>query len=798
MTYKKENLGVDATTSEDLNFNKLEAYVKENTNPLNNELQGNSAPWEKQSKGIPLNFDRRSIQSAPVYTDPTDALLEFTKVLEQAGLIMTGLPDASGKIIRTKTVDGKGKDGWYVCFSGEIFGGAYGNFKTGLEGKWSSVEPHSMSAAQIAEHQRKMKVAKEQSEKVQQAIYEEAAKEASQIWNSGKIVHEFPYLSKKKLSAAVHLSQSEGNYYGCMMLPLYDEYGDISSLQFIKGNGEKRFLTGGRKRGCYHLIEGEIDAIYVCEGWATGQTLNLATGSTIAVAFDSGNLLPVTENVRAKFPNSSLVIAGDDDHEKDVNVGRTKAEAVAATLGLRAVFPDCSVGESDFNDIGVERTKKAIEYRPKVYKHAQSNNSMPSNLLNPPGILREIVNYYNATARAPQPGFAVQTALALGSLICARRFRSTKGNFTSMYFLNVAKSGTGKEHVKTCLDNLLEACGKSGLMNGSGYTSAGAIFSSLLRTPRHLTIIDEFGRYLSASNSKGNSSYQEANTQLMEAIGRLDGTMRPSSYSTMTLTKDKVQEMVDRKIRNPAITLTALTTPSTFLESISSNNVSDGFLGRFIVHISNQERVVHDDKDWVDVPQAIVDWSDALDNRFPMQSPEVPEDSPAFAELSFDQKSMQILQEFDQERVDLCNKLESVGLEALPGRSKEMAMRMAMIVALAEDPQAIIVGTASTSWAIQYVRFALQEVIKLTKYHVADSIYEKEYKKVLDVIRSAGGNGINRGNLLKRAPLRSLNKKQREEILSDLQDRGLIRLEDRKLPQGGRPTTAYYSIELDD
>lgn len=52
MTYKKENLGVDATTSEDLNFNKLEAYVKENTNPLNNELQGNSALFMHDVKNL--------------------------------------------------------------------------------------------------------------------------------------------------------------------------------------------------------------------------------------------------------------------------------------------------------------------------------------------------------------------------------------------------------------------------------------------------------------------------------------------------------------------------------------------------------------------------------------------------------------------------------------------------------------------------------------------------------------------------------------------------------------------------
>ena len=371
--------------------------------------------------------------------------MDFTKVLSDAGMIISGLPDTSGKINRLSTTTDKGRErsGWYVAFDGEVFGAAYGNFKTGEQGKWSSVERHSMTAAQIAEHQRQVNLAKEQREVEQNEIYKQSAKKAAAIIAGARKEDQHGYLEKKKIAGAATV------HAGCIAIPAIDADGEISTIQFISENGDKKFLAGGKKAGCFHLIDGNSKTVYVCEGWATGKTINEATGNAVAVAFDSGNLMPATETVRAKFPNSSLIIAGDDDHEKDVNVGRSKAEACAQALGLMCVFPDVELGETDFNDIGVERTKKSLNEKPEAFEEKQSLDNMPPHLLNPDGILADIVNYYNSTARAPQHGFAVQVSLAVESLLLGRRFKTTKNNFSSMYFLNVAKSGTGKEHIKT-------------------------------------------------------------------------------------------------------------------------------------------------------------------------------------------------------------------------------------------------------------------------------------------------------------------------------------------------------------
>ena len=119
-----------------------------------------------------------------------------------------------------------------------------------------------------------------------------------------------------------------------------DVDGELHSLQFILPDGGKRFLTGGRKRGCYYGIGRPAGALCICEGYATAASIYEATGYATACAFDAGNLLPVAEALRAKFPRLSLVIAADNDSEAAGNPGLTAATAAARAVGAAVAVPD--------------------------------------------------------------------------------------------------------------------------------------------------------------------------------------------------------------------------------------------------------------------------------------------------------------------------------------------------------------------------------------------------------------------------------------------------------------------------
>jgi putative DNA primase/helicase len=97
-------------------------------------------------------------------------------------------------------------------------------------------------------------------------------------------------------------------------------------------DGRKIFLTGGRKRGCYFAIGRPADVLCVCEGYATAASIFEATEYATAVAFDAGNLEPVALALRAKFPDTRIVICADNDIHTSGNPGLTAATRAAAAV----------------------------------------------------------------------------------------------------------------------------------------------------------------------------------------------------------------------------------------------------------------------------------------------------------------------------------------------------------------------------------------------------------------------------------------------------------------------------------
>ena len=125
-----------------------------------------------------------------------------------------------------------------------------------------------------------------------------------------------------------------------LLVPARDEAGALGTLQFIGPDGVKRFLTGGRIRGCYCAIGRPGDCLLLAEGYATAATIFEATGCAVAVAFNAGNLLPVAQALRRKFPALRLVVCADDDAGTPGNPGLTHARAAARAVGGDVVAPD--------------------------------------------------------------------------------------------------------------------------------------------------------------------------------------------------------------------------------------------------------------------------------------------------------------------------------------------------------------------------------------------------------------------------------------------------------------------------
>lgn len=129
---------------------------------------------------------------------------------------------------------------------------------------------------------------------------------------------------------------------GVAVVPLRDIDGRIYNAQLIQENGRKYFFAEAPTSGLFHLI-GEPEQGHVmaeAEGFATGETIHLATGWPVFVAFYAHNLLSVARKIKAHYQPSKLIVCGDDDSHSKVNAGRKAANEVSKELGAIPVFPN--------------------------------------------------------------------------------------------------------------------------------------------------------------------------------------------------------------------------------------------------------------------------------------------------------------------------------------------------------------------------------------------------------------------------------------------------------------------------
>jgi putative DNA primase/helicase len=204
-----------------------------------------------------------------------------------------------------------------------------------------------------------------------------------------KLAHTHDYLRRKGIAhldlGLTVVSQSDTSIRGIpeghvLIVPMRDYAGVLHSVEAIAGNGDKRFLKGGRTAGCFFPIgdDGALVTVLVCEGLATGASLYEATGLPVVVCFSCGNMAAVARIFAQR--GSRVVVCGDDDWSKPKlgksNVGKESAIALHKELKRRPggdhalalpEFPGVERFDdhTDFNDsaraCGLDAVRNVIE-----------------------------------------------------------------------------------------------------------------------------------------------------------------------------------------------------------------------------------------------------------------------------------------------------------------------------------------------------------------------------------------------------------------------------------------------------
>ena len=283
-----------------------------------------------------------------------DVIDEFKSALRQAGIDDPSDLLADGQLHRCDAIYRRGKhDACYLLHLDGIAAGGFQNWRDGQGWQdWCANIGRTLTTAEQVAQREIINAARQQREADDKQRKAEARERASLLLAKADQCIAHLYLTRK--GVAPHgIKQTDDR----LAIPMRDVDDVLHSLQFIDRQGNKRFLTGGRKRGCFHLIGNHDPAgvMLIAEGYATGATLYEVTGYPLAVSFDAGNLKPVAQALRAKYPDLKIVICADDDYLTAGNPGITCANEAAQAVGGKVAVPRFGSnrpdGATDFNDL---------------------------------------------------------------------------------------------------------------------------------------------------------------------------------------------------------------------------------------------------------------------------------------------------------------------------------------------------------------------------------------------------------------------------------------------------------------
>nr|WP_233168043.1 TOPRIM and DUF927 domain-containing protein [Enterobacter hormaechei] len=165
---------------------------------------------------------------------------------------------------------------------------------------------------------------------------------------------------------------------GSLLLVLKNGAGATTGAQVIKPDGSKRLVAGTVKKASFGVVNSVelTETVIIAEGLATALSVQqFRPDATIIAAIDAGNLLPVAQVMRQRYPNAQIIIAADNDIKPgEPNTGKGAAEKAAKAVSGRVALPQ-SEEKADWNDFhqqhGLEAAAAAFNdsmYQPEGEK----------------------------------------------------------------------------------------------------------------------------------------------------------------------------------------------------------------------------------------------------------------------------------------------------------------------------------------------------------------------------------------------------------------------------------------------
>ena len=404
----------------------------------------------------------------------------------------------------------------------------------------------------------------------------------------------------------------------------------------------------------------------------------------------------------------------------------------------------------------------------------------PADCLMPPGLIGDIIRHNLRTASNPQPILALSGALALMSVILGNKVRSFPNHHTygNLFILALAPSASGKDHARKLNREILDDAGVGHLRGAEGIGSAQGIPAALHRQSVILMQIDEIADLLVQIKDAPRSPHLTSISPELKKIKTSAG----SQYQGNAL----VHEENLKVLKDPYLVLYGTATNTGFWGAVTTAQVTDGLLGRFVVfeaagYVEIQDEVLPDD-----VPLDILDrvkwWANlpTPDGGNLRKRPVLIEHTPeAKARAISHAKAVNAKQIIEHKGDPL--------RAAIWGRTAENTNQLALLFACSRSLAGALptIELGDVDLAVKLSNWLTRNMVRKIAGHVGENDWERMLKRMLLAIPD---EGISQYGL--RRKFRSLKGRELPDALGQLIEGGDIGI--HSLPGGGRTANWIY------
>lgn len=405
----------------------------------------------------------------------------------------------------------------------------------------------------------------------------------------------------------------------------------------------------------------------------------------------------------------------------------------------------------------------------------ERDRGIPESLMSVPPFMKAIMDTITAVNSRDSKELALAGAIGIMAHACGRRFVDESGCFTNLYSVVLAPSSGGKQAVVEMTKYFFDRTNHADSLIGR-VTSDSAIAKRLSCDPSSMAIWDEFGLFLQKTN-QSNSHMNSIQSVLLELWGATKNLWRAKSYADVDF---------DIQVAQPCFSFVGMTTAEHFWAGLNRMHLRDGFAGRLLVidtgaRAERKEPII-DNVVMEKVAKNINYLTELHRDRTRTINGKVFPD-PYVIPATEDAKN-----EFDKLLAYTDQFIDEIELGSIWGRAIEKAKKLAMIHAIAKDPNNPVIDGDSAFWGVAFTLWATEDFIKGTKTEVLSDGTEvgEITREVLSTIKDHENCTL--ASLVKECMKPTVRVK---EVLDMLETAGMV---ERKKLRKGKATKEVYSL----